>query len=431
MIDAKLLNQKVESTEPAPSIQSPGNPPQNADGKTQFNEIFDEKIQELNNAKSGIHLPVNIDQQLLIESESDGAIDSESTEIEKKEHTLGSRSKLIVMGDEPSEDSLIEFAKSQGINIAFLERSAGDEQTRVNFAKSQGINIAFLERPAGDEQTRVNSELTKTINLRDIPELKVKIESKKNSKASPLDKLSFENKKLELKPIDLSITKTELFKMAKYIENARENTFLKTSNQINANDKFEINSQSVNPNKGLKNNSIFLSDPALAVSNKQESQARPSSLVSHSLHSTVGEAYHERYHELSRRLAQALGNRLSTQIEKGAWRVEMDLHPRSLGRIEIQLEMRNGELEAYFNSNQNLTRDLLSESFSKLRDSLLQHGIDSAYIGLGKENNRETDENLTETSSDQTEKAKSQEDMHDEVSVDKVENDTGRLDIKV
>ena len=407
MIDAKLLNQKVESTESALSMQSPGNSPQNTEGKTQFNEIFDEKIQELNNAKSGIQLPVNIDQHLLIKSESDGAVDSESTEIGKKEHTLGSRSKLIVLGDEPSEDSLIEFAKSQGINVAFLERSVSDERTKFN------------------------SELTKTINLRDIPELKVKIEAKKNSKASPLDKLSFENKKLELKPIDLSITKSELFKMAKYIENARENTFLKTSNQINTNDKFEINSQSVNPNKGLKNNSIFLSDPALAVSNKQESQARPSSLVSHSLHSTGGEAYHERYLELSRRLAQALGNRLSTQIEKGAWRVEMDLHPRSLGRIEIQLEMRNGELEAYFNSNQNLTRDLLSESFSKLRDSLLQHGIDSAYIGLGKENNRETDENLTETSSDQAEKAKSQEDMQDEVSVDKVENDSGRLDIKV
>ena len=407
MIDAKLLNQKVESAESALSMQSPGNSPQNTEGKTQFNEIFDEKIQELNNAKSGIQMPVNIDQQLLIKSESDGAVDSESTKIEKKEHTLGSRSKLIVLGDEPSEDSLIEFAKSQGINVAFLERSVSDERTKFN------------------------SELTKTINLRDIPELKVKIEAKKNSKASPLDKLSFENKKLELKPIDLSITKSELFKMAKYIENARENTFLKTSNQINTNDKFEINSQSVNPNKGLKNNSIFLSDPTLAVSNKQESQARPSSLVSHSLHSTGGEAYHERYLELSRRLAQALGNRLSAQIEKGAWRVEMDLHPRSLGRIEIQLEMRNGELEAYFNSNQNLTRDLLSESFSKLRDSLLQHGIDSAYIGLGKENNRETDENLTETNSDQAEKAKLQEDMQNEVSDHKVENDTGRLDIKV
>ena len=407
MIDAKLLNPKVESTESTLSMQSPDKSPQNSEGKTQFNEIFDEKIQELNNAKSGIQMPVNIDQQLLIKSESDGGIDFESTEMGEKEHTLGSRSKIIVLGDEPSEDSLIEFAKSQGINVAFLERSVSDERTQFN------------------------SELTKTTNLREIPELKVKIEAKKNSKASPLDKLSFENKKLELKPIDLSITKTELFKMAKYMENVRENNFFKTSNQINTNDKFEINSQSVNLNKGFKNNSIFLSDPALAVSNKQESQARPSSLVSHSLHSTGGEANHERYLELSRRLAQALGNRLSTQIEKGAWRVEMDLHPRSLGRIEIQLEMRNGELEAYFNSNQNLTRDLLSESFSKLRDSLLQHGIDSAYIGLGKENNRENDENLTETSSDQTEKAKSQEDMQNEVSVHKVENDTGRLDIKV
>ena len=407
MIDAKLLNPKVESTESTLSMQSPDKSPQNSEGKTQFHEIFDKKIQELNDAKSGIQLPVNIDQQLLVKSESDGGIDFESTEMEKKEHTLGSRSKLIVLGDEPSEDSLIEFAKSQGINVAFLERSVSDERTQFN------------------------SELTKTTNLREIPELKVKIEAKKNSKASPLDKLSFENKKLELKPIDLSITKSELFKMAKYMENVRENNFFKTSNQINTNDKFEINSQSVNLNKGFKNNSIFLSDPALAVSNKQESQARPSSLVSHSPHSTGGEAYHERYLELSRRLAQALGNRLSTQIEKGAWRVEMDLHPRSLGRIEIQLEMRNGELEAYFNSNQNLTRDLLSESFSKLRDSLLQHGIDSAYIGLGKENNRENDENLTETSSDQTEKAKSQEGMQDEVSVHKVENDTGRLDIKV
>ena len=407
MIDAKLLNPKVESTESTLSMQSPDKSPQNSEGKTQFHEIFDEKIQELNDAKSGIQLPVNIDQQLLVKSESDGGIDFESTKMEKKEHTLGSRSKLIVLGDEPSEDSLIEFAKSQGINVAFLERSVSDERTQFN------------------------SELTKTTNLREIPELKVKIEAKKNSKASPLDKLSFENKKLELKPIDLSITKTELFKMAKYMENVRENNFFKTSNQINTNDKFEINSQSVNLNKGFKNNSIFLSDPTLAVSNKQESQARPSSLASHSLHSTGGEAYHERYLELSRRLAQALGNRLSAQIEKGAWRVEMDLHPRSLGRIEIQLEMGNGELEAYFNSNQNLTRDLLSESFSKLRDSLLQHGIDSAYIGLGKENNRETDENLTETSSDQSEKAKSQEDMQDEVSVDKVENDSGRLDIKV
>ena len=69
MIDAKLLNPKVESTDSTLSMQSPDKSPQNSEGKTQFNEIFDEKIQELNNAKSGIQMPVNIHQQLLIKSE--------------------------------------------------------------------------------------------------------------------------------------------------------------------------------------------------------------------------------------------------------------------------------------------------------------------------------------------------------------------------
>ena len=91
----------------------------------------------------------------------------------------------------------------------------------------------------------------------------------------------------------------------------------------------------------------------------------------------------EQFLETSRRLTQAIGERLTTQITKGAWSVEMELHPKSLGRIEIQLEMRNGELSAQFNPSQNVTRDLLQESFDKLKAILAEHGIDSAYIGLG------------------------------------------------
>jgi flagellar hook-length control protein FliK len=104
----------------------------------------------------------------------------------------------------------------------------------------------------------------------------------------------------------------------------------------------------------------------------------------------------EQYLDASRRLAAALGERLTAQISKGAWRVEMDLHPKSLGRIEIQLEMRNGDLEAYFNPSQNITRDLLLESFSKLRDVLSEHGIDSAYIGLGSGKKQDSDGKPTE-----------------------------------
>ena len=95
--------------------------------------------------------------------------------------------------------------------------------------------------------------------------------------------------------------------------------------------------------------------------------------------------------EISRRLAEALGQRLTAQIARGAWRVEMDLHPKSLGRIEIQLEMKNGELEANFVTTNAATRELLNESMPRLRVALEEHGMETAYIGLGAGNKGNSD----------------------------------------
>ena len=103
----------------------------------------------------------------------------------------------------------------------------------------------------------------------------------------------------------------------------------------------------------------------------------------------------DQYLAVSRRLAEALGERLTAQISKGAWRVEMDLHPKSLGRIEVHLEMKNGTFEAYFNPSQNVTRELLQDSFEKLKDNLSEHGIDSAYLGLGSGKKHHSDGNPT------------------------------------
>ena len=95
--------------------------------------------------------------------------------------------------------------------------------------------------------------------------------------------------------------------------------------------------------------------------------------------------------DMSRRLAEALGQRLTAQISRGAWRVEMDLHPKSLGRIEIQLEMKNGELEANFTAANAATRELIQESMPRLRAAFEEHGMESAYIGLGLENQGQSD----------------------------------------
>ena len=71
----------------------------------------------------------------------------------------------------------------------------------------------------------------------------------------------------------------------------------------------------------------------------------------------------------------------------------MDLHPASMGRIEVQLEMRNGELEANFLSSNAATRELLNESLHRLREMLEQFGTNSAYVGLGAGNKGQHDGN--------------------------------------
>jgi flagellar hook-length control protein FliK len=101
----------------------------------------------------------------------------------------------------------------------------------------------------------------------------------------------------------------------------------------------------------------------------------------------------DQQNQLSQRLSQVLGQRLSAQIERGSWRVEMDLHPASMGRIEVQLEMRNGELEANFLSSNAATRELLNESLHRLREMLEQFGTNSAYVGLGAGNKGQHDGN--------------------------------------
>ncbi len=90
--------------------------------------------------------------------------------------------------------------------------------------------------------------------------------------------------------------------------------------------------------------------------------------------------------QLSRQLTDALGKRLTAQIQRGSWHVEMELHPRSLGRVEVQLEMKNGELEARFITANATTRDLINEGMPRLREAFQEHGTETAYKNLGEAN---------------------------------------------
>lgn len=90
----------------------------------------------------------------------------------------------------------------------------------------------------------------------------------------------------------------------------------------------------------------------------------------------------EQYEKLSQRLGEALGQRLAAQIAKGDWKVEMALRPHDLGNVDIELKMNNGGLEASFRASEAATRDLLVDGLPKLKEVLSQLGMEVASVNV-------------------------------------------------
>ena len=359
MMDIKILPKKIEVAENEGSCASQGVGAEPASKKTPFSSIFDREVREVRESQRGNNSP----EADYPKEENVTKIDSEQVHgianVVGEERVLDGGSKLILQGEEPSEDSLMQFAKMQGININFLSEPVL-ENSKVN------PGDALLKNKAAAE-----IGLNKRIDIANSLELKIQ---EKNRTENAIFSGNI-NEKLLLKDVQIPVTKAELLNLAQQSKRFTQIKLIEAAS---------------------KKGATLTADPTLVATNKLDASSRLINFGVQSWSLTDIEKRHEQYLEISRRLTESLGNRISTQIKRGAWRVEMDLHPRSLGRIEIQLEMRNGELEAHFNTSQSVTRELLQESFSKLKDILSQHGIDSAYIGLGSENGRNSDGNSTE-----------------------------------
>lgn len=103
----------------------------------------------------------------------------------------------------------------------------------------------------------------------------------------------------------------------------------------------------------------------------------------------------EQYEKLSHRLAEALGQRLSAQIARGEWKVELALKPHNLGTVDIQLTMKNGALEASFNASEASTRELINDGMPKLKEVLEKSGMELALLDVNVRQNSQNGGNPT------------------------------------
>ena len=389
MTDLEKIFLSKEFTDFAVKTSAPEEQSLDNTTKTSFENIFQSQFHFKNMANHGKDLPIG---------------NAESHPIHHRKLPGGTG--LFLAGNEPSDSSLMDYAKAQGIDpeamsllMSNIEQemeleegppkeqvpTLSDDQLVKNtliisnqkttgFISSQDTDYLSIGKRAGGHITLAQTlAMSKQTQNSEVP------------KAIPVIAKTQNIIKSFNSNAGKSTLKLEAIQLGERVESILELKDGRTSSQLVQNQTSPLRQDLVN-NPGQTGAQELRTE----LSNKQSTQGQfsePNNDLSRR---------HEQYLEVSKRLTQAVGERLSAQIAKGAWRVEMDLHPKTLGRIEIQLEMKNGELEAHFNSSQTITRDLLQESFSKLKDILSEHGIDSAYIGLGTGENRHSDGNSTD-----------------------------------
>ncbi len=119
---------------------------------------------------------------------------------------------------------------------------------------------------------------------------------------------------------------------------------------------------------------------ALAQSSASDNRA----LASKEAATAVPTPMNEVYDQLSDKLATEMAARMHKQLSDGQWKMKFGLRPAHLGGVEIQLEMKDGKLDAVFRAENAMTRDLLQNSTQRLRDAFQNFGINAGFVQVGQ-----------------------------------------------
>ncbi len=93
--------------------------------------------------------------------------------------------------------------------------------------------------------------------------------------------------------------------------------------------------------------------------------------------------------DLPDKLSQMVAQRLMANIRGGAWRFDLQLHPQELGGLDVQLEMRDGRLEAQISTTSAAVREFLASQLHRLEESLDAAGIKGSSIDVALHQGRQ------------------------------------------
>lgn len=81
------------------------------------------------------------------------------------------------------------------------------------------------------------------------------------------------------------------------------------------------------------------------------------------------------YENQMKQVMDQLRSSLSSHLKNGEGSVTLRLHPPMLGRVDVNMSMNDGQLQAAFKTDQVLTRDIILQNIQVLKDALADQGI--------------------------------------------------------
>lgn len=108
----------------------------------------------------------------------------------------------------------------------------------------------------------------------------------------------------------------------------------------------------------------------------------PAATVAPPMVNVPGGAVPASHADLALRLARATATRMVAELRQGNGSLRLQIEPASLGKVDIDMTLRQGALEATLVAHQSVTRELLVDGLPRLRDTLMQLGMNVAGVDV-------------------------------------------------
>ena len=102
---------------------------------------------------------------------------------------------------------------------------------------------------------------------------------------------------------------------------------------------------------------------------------------------TLGDKAGDTGNQLTQQVMDQVRQAVSQNVKNGEGSISLQLNPPMLGKVDVEIRMEKGMIQAAFRADQPVTRDILQQSMHILKDSLAEQGVQVVQVSVSADVN--------------------------------------------